>query len=147
MNYVLYALLLIGCAGYAWGIVVACKLSLQKPPNPSEMPPFLAGVVTTIGAILATNLGAVLGIEIVKQPNTLSENVFKPLIFFSDASYRNLQITALYFYLLSLVTAAIGWGIKKFTSDPAEIVTIIPELTKTLLGVIVGAMGILLAKP
>ncbi|MCW3105699.1 MAG: hypothetical protein JWQ09_205 [Segetibacter sp.] len=139
----------VGCLGYLYGIFKACWISLQKKPKVSDMPAFLSNTITSIGAVLATNLGAVLGFAIAGFTNGLvdmNKAALKPLLFFTDPSITSVQITASYVYILTLVAVSVVWGIKKFTTDPLLVVSTIPELTKTFLGVIVGVFAITLAK-
>jgi len=136
----------VGCLGYLYGIFQACWISLQKPVNVDAMPAFLSSIITSIGAVLATNLGAVLGIAISNPKSEYSTKFFSPFTVFAKPGITTVQITACYIYILTLVVVAIVWGIKKFTTDPKQIVSTIPELTKTLLGVIVGVFAITLAK-
>lgn len=146
MKLLLILLSSMGFIAYAYGVFYACYLSLKKEPKPTEMPAFLASVVTSIGGVLATNLGAVIGFAIKVPGSTAAKNIGEPFAFFVYAAFTNLQITASYIYLLFLFIAATVWAVKKFTGDANQIVPVLPEMTKTLLGVIVGAMGIILAK-
>ncbi|HEX8277700.1 MAG TPA: hypothetical protein VF540_03365 [Segetibacter sp.] len=52
-----------------------------------------------------------------------------------------MQIIACYFYVGSLILAAVFWGISGVNGH-ANPVPILPELTKTLLGVLVGALTV-----
>jgi len=133
-------LFFIGCIGYIYAVAQACIISLNKEPDVSQMPSFLSNLITTIGAVLATNLGATLGLP--KPP----EFSLSPLGFISHPIVINFQMTACYVYLLTLLAAAIVWGTKDFTQDPTKVVATIPELTKTFLGVIVGVLAITLTK-
>jgi hypothetical protein len=133
------ALFFIGCFGYIYGVFKACIVSLAKVPDVSKMPAFLSNLITTIGAVLATNLGAILGLP--KPLPTLS-----PFAVFYEPIIINFQITACYIYLLTLLTSSIVWGIKNFTTDPTQIVSTLPDQTKTFLGVLVGVLAITLAK-
>ena len=136
----------LGCLGYLYGIFQACRISLQKIVNVDDMPPFLSNIITNIGAVLATNLGAVLGIAINNPASKYNMMFLNPFTNFAQSGITGAQILACYIYTLALVVVAIVWGIKKFTTDPKQIVSTIPELTKTLLGVIVGVFAITLVK-
>jgi hypothetical protein len=57
---------------------------------------------------------------------------------------ESLQIIAAFLYVIGLVGAGVFWGIKGFTSEPAKVVSTLPQLTQTLLGVIVGAAAVAL---
>jgi hypothetical protein len=60
-------LILVGMAGlfFIIGIGYAGYYSLKN--RPAHMPPFLTNVTTTIGGVLATNLGAVLGLTVTQS--------------------------------------------------------------------------------
>jgi len=134
----------VGCLAYIYGIYQACYISLQADPDLSKMPAFLSSIVTSIGAVLATNLGAVLGIAIAAPTSSFAQASWKPLAVFTSPTPTNVQITACYLYVLILVVVSIVWGIKDF--DTVHVVSTIPELTKTFLGVIVGVLAITLAR-
>ncbi|WP_316753720.1 hypothetical protein [Pedobacter gandavensis] len=136
-----------GCLAYLYGIFKACWISLQKTPNVADMPIFLSSIITSIGAVLATNLGAVLGIAITNLTSEFTEAaLLRPFAIFSDPSITTVQITACYIYILTLAGTSVVWAFKKFTTNPTEVVSTIPELTKTFLGVIVGVFAVILAK-
>ena len=146
IQYLIVFLFAVGGLAYLYGIFKACWISLQKNPVVSDMPAFLSSTITSIGAVLATNLGAVLGITITKASPEFSEAVLHPLIAFTTLSVTSVQVIACYLYIISLVAVSIVWGKKDFTPDPNKVVSTIPELTKTFLGVIVGVFAITLAK-
>ena len=138
-------LVFIGFIFYFYGVWQACAISLEeiKPgKTPRVMPEFLASVVTAIGAVLATNVGAVLGIAITQSASKyrLSKS-WNPANFFSQT--ETMQTVACYVYIICLFGAAIVWGKENFRTD---VVTIIPEMAKTLLGIIVGCLAISLNK-
>ena len=75
-------ILLLACAGFIYGVWSAFSYSFCKGKDPAEMPDFPIQVVTVIGGVLATNLGAVLGIKI----ETAKKVGFKAKDFFSIQS-------------------------------------------------------------
>ncbi|MEO5776688.1 MAG: hypothetical protein ABIQ27_07265 [Flavobacterium sp.] len=137
---IIIALFAIGCFGYAYGILKACFISLAKIPDVSKMPAFLSNLITTIGAVLATNLGAILGLPKTETPS------LSPFTFFIEPTVTNFQITACLIYLLALLVSSVVWGIKNFTTDSTQIVPTLPDQAKTFLGVLVGVLAITLAK-
>lgn len=121
---------------------------------------FLSEAATVIGGVLATNLGAVLGVTFTQPTN-------KPLIAFEGTpmvmglrpsiqskkqratgvanSAQNLQVIACWVYVFCLLAALVVWLIAQFTGVPeGQIVPLLPEMAKTLLGVIVGALTVVL---
>jgi len=143
ITFLLSVLIALGCATFAYGIFKACAVSLQRVPDLSLMPLFLASAVTSIAAVLATNLGAVLGIAIA-NPQSLyrQRKSWNPLRAFTNPNPTVWQTLACYVYIIGLLAAAVVWGIKNFTTDNKQIVALIPEMTKSLLGVIVGALAV-----
>ena len=148
LNYLLGFLIGIACLAFAYGIFLAARISWPDKPDVKAMPVFLSNVVTSIATILATNLGAVIGVSF-SDPNSAfarSSN-WNPLRYFSQDSPTVFQTTACYLYVLGLVAAAIVWAHKGFTDDVNQVVALIPDLTKSLLGVIIGALAIALNVP
>jgi len=146
VNILIGFLFSVGCLAYLYGIYKACAISLQKNPVLSDMSPFLSSIVTSIGAVLATNLGAVLGFTISDPNSALAEAARNPFSVFSNPTPSNEQVMACFLYVLTLFAVSVVWGIKKFTDDPLQVVPTVPQLTKTFLGVIVGVFAIILVK-
>ena len=146
ITYLLGLLIFLGCGLFVYGILKACLLSWSPENSSYDMASFLTGSVTSIAAILSTNLGAVLGISL-SAPNSsrfkISEN-WNPISFFTKPNQTNIQIIACYIYILSLLAAGIVWAHRDFITETNKIVPLIPELTKSLLGVIVGVLAITL---
>jgi hypothetical protein len=137
----------VGCLAYIYGVYKASFLSLQHPSRAAEMPGFLSSVITSIGAVLATNLGAVLGIAITVPKSVFNKKaLLNPFSVFAESAATAVQIIACYVYILTLVAAAIVWARLDFTVDVKTVVSTIPEMTKTLLGVIAGVFAVILAK-
>ena len=110
------------------------------------MSPVIGFIVSSMTPVFATNLGAVVGIGV------LPSNVFNywnPLAVFKSKLTTvehvvSLQIFACYFYMTCVVGAMLVWGVLDFTEDPLKIVLLLPELGKSLIGVVVGAVAALL---
>lgn len=138
-------LLAFGCVAYVYGIAKAFVIS-WKGDDVNKMPAFLVNVVGTIGTILATNLGAVMGLTLAESPSdSFSEEDWDPVnLFVAEHASKAFQTTACYIYVIGLIAAAIVWTHRKFETDPQKIVPLVPELTKSLLGVIVGVLVVAL---
>ncbi len=148
LNYLLATLIGLACIAFLYGIARACIISLKKEPDISQMPSFLSSVVTSIAAIFATNLGAVLGITISNPQSILSRSEnWIPFNITATNAPTAFQVTACYIYVVGLLAAAIVWARKNFSADPKAIIPLIPELTKSLLGVMIGALAISLNVP
>lgn len=132
---------LLGCAVFIYGIGLACIFTLENKPS-EVYPSFLASTVTSIAAVLSTNLGGVVGIAIVTPQSTLRDRkAWNPLRLFTDPSPTSVQVVACYIYIVALVAAGVVWAMKSFV-ETAQIATLIPQLSKTLLGIIVGVMAL-----
>lgn len=142
ITYLLGLFIFIGCAIYIYCIALACIESWPRFQSVYEIPVFLSTTVTSIAALVATNLGAVLGITITKSNSLFGESkTWKPLTAFSEPEPTNFQATAFYIYVLSLIACGVIWAVRKFEPDPTLIVPLIPEMTKSLLGVIIGVLA------
>ena len=141
-------LIALACISFIYGIYKACKISWPDNPDVSRMPAFLSNLVTSIAAVLATNLGAVLGIAAVNKDSSFrSFSAWNPMNLFGDIGPTVLQTLACYIYIIGLLVSAIIWAKKNFTSDEKLVVSLIPQLTKSLVGVIIGVLAISLNVP
>jgi hypothetical protein len=118
---------------------------------------FLAEAATVIGGILSTNLGAVLGVTFTQPPNQPLAIGGTPVIMGLRSSIQSkqqrasgvanstqkLQIIACWVYVLCLLAALVAWLIAQ-AKDVPHVVPLLPEMAKTLLGVIVGALTVVL---
>lgn len=126
-------LVLLAALFYLYGIIMAVWISVKGKKN---MDDFLLNAITVIGGVLATNLGAFLGINIARGTSEAS-------LTFQSGTIGNIQAIAAYFYVICLIVAVAGWFVAK-SKGSATIVPILPELAKTLMGVIVGVLAVAL---
>jgi hypothetical protein len=151
----LIVLVTLGGLLYAGTIVYAVVLTLSKE---TKIDALLLSAVTVIGGVLATNFGAVLGVTFTPPapiPAVLPRFLgLRPSLpspgtngdAGTDAAQK-LQIIACWVYVGGLVIAFTGWLIAKFNSVPeTQMQTLLPELVRTLLGVIVGAITVALGR-
>lgn len=124
-----------------WAVVIilAGWQSIQSPDKPT-IPDVVTGLVTAVGAALATNFGATLGIS--KYVNGLGlRSLFTRSaigIFKSSNNPTRLQIICTYLYAIMLVIAGGAWLIDgPFSANAADI---IKNMTATLGGVLVGIL-------
>lgn len=142
-NVILKFLLLLSCLTFIYGIIKATKISLTPNPNVSQMPVFLSNAVTAIAAVFATNLGAVLGFSVVNgDAGFFRAEIWNPVSLFKSDAIEPAQAFAVVVYLLGLLAATLVWLKKDFTQDNTQIVSLLPELTKSLLGVVIGSLAI-----
>ena len=152
-------LMLISGILYLGGIMTAGIVSIQ---GGSEIPNILLTAITIIGGILATNLGAVVGISYAipaaktnlsnihprylgLRPTTTAQKSRLPSPTQTASTNQKFQILACYFYVAALIIAAIFWIIIEL-QDKKNPVPVLEELAKTLLGVIAGALSVSLTK-
>ncbi len=136
---------------YAYGIEQAIYQSLSKlpPGQKPSIPEPLDVMVSSIGAILLTNLGAVLGISVTNPDSGLAR---KFLLIKAGAapippplnSREKIQYAGVIIFILALISCFIVWAKKGFSSDAAEIVSVIPQLGKTLIGVVSAYLAFIL---
>lgn len=133
----------LGCAFYIYGIALACIKSWPPGAVDFDFKVFLATTVTSIAALLATNLGAVLGITITNPNSSFHKTkTWNPLSAITNPEPNKYQVIAIYVYVASLLACTIVWGKKGFTEETTHIIPIIPEMTKTLIGVIIGSLAL-----
>lgn len=133
MKMLVTILVLLAALFYLYGIIMAVWISVKGKKN---MDDYLSNIITVIGGVLATNLGAFLGINISRGTSEAS-------LTFQSGTTGILQAAAAYFYVICLIVAVIGWFVAK-SKNSTTIVSILPELAKTLMGVIVGALTVAL---
>jgi hypothetical protein len=86
-----------------------------------------------------------LGISVSTGPNRFGDaSAWNPLMLITDPTPTRFQVASCYLYLVSMLAALIVWVKLGFEVDPDKIVSIIPELSRTLTGVAVGALAIVL---
>lgn len=139
----------VALAGFAfvYGIGKACYISYYQYPV-STMPDFLSDLVISISVVLATNFGFVVGFTVRVQGSSFRNKYnWNPLSLISGDTPTVLQTSACYLYLFGLIAAALCWGYQDFTEVPNRIVPLLPQLTKSLVGVVVGALAQALGSP
>lgn len=153
-------LLLIAALGfYIYGIVHAIYLSwpydAQHPRTTAiEFWPELATMLSTMQALLMTNLGVILGISITNRNSN-----FARAFLLSKSSSKGIQsppptpfevkeiiqVVAVIIYILALIACLITWIHNDFKSSPQEIVSVVSESGKMFLGVVVAYVAALLS--
>lgn len=117
------------------GIVMAARYTLwvDGAPRPGDMPAIITYFVIAVNGILASNLGAVLGISISLRgwqgPRTTMEL---------------LQWLAAGWYVAMLALATILWGMVDFTEDASKVVPLLPQLTKNAVGIFIAILAAVL---
>ena len=122
---------------FAYAIIKAIHYS--NLGTPGSMPSFLNQAIIVIGGVLATNLGSVVGIEV----DQVAGNAFGFQEFSTDL-IMGIRIACASLYVLAMIIVFIFWAKLGFKNNPNEIVDSLPLLSKTLLGVAVGALAVFL---
>ena len=142
-----WALLTIAFGLYIYGIYFAIFTPLHtidqnKRITGLYIPDPLDSILSTIGAILLTNLGAVLGISVANPSSGLASKTIinrkMELIKISLSKRETIQYFAVILYLTVLVVCFISWAYGTFREDENKklIVAIVAQNGKTLIGVI-----------
>lgn len=148
INNLLAILLLIGCLAYLYGIGYACVISWSAnlPIESYALPSFLSNTLTSLAALFSTNLGAVLGISSSNPKSRLrNTEAWNPIKTWKNPSPPEFQVIICYVYIISLFACSIVWAHRNFDTDITKINTLIPEMTKSLLGVVVGVLALSLS--
>ena len=144
-----WVLVIIAFSVYIYGIYFAIYTPLKKG-NTLYIPEPLDSILSTIGAILLTNLGAVLGISVAKPSSGLARMT---LIGNKDAAVQDpitmreiLQYCAVILYMIVLVICFFVWAKNTFLPDDKinPVVSIITQNGKTLFGVIAAYIAFVL---
>lgn len=143
-----WLLLIAGMGAYLYGICKAIWPVYLPGKTEPFYPEMLETITTSIGAILLTNLGAVLGIS-VTRPNTVMARIrLSPAAIAvpEPASQREkIQIAAVLIYVISLIACSVHWALSTFRATPVAVVSLIPQYGKTLIGVISAYFALVLA--
>jgi len=140
-------LLLIALGLYLYGVSAALfnlNLIPQKDATGHitgyDLPEILDTLTATIGAILLTNLGAVLGISVMQPTSGMAAKVLITKIDLPDPITRReiIQLIAVLVYLVTLVACFVKWALSNFDNDPAKdhVATLVSQNGKMLIGVI-----------
>jgi len=128
------ALIAFGLFGYA----IYLAIHYSSIGSPGSMPNFLHWAIVVIGGVLGTNLGAVLGTKVDRGRN------FKlRLALFSEEPKLVIQMICAFFYVGVMLVVLIFWGKLGWIDDPTKIVDTLPMLSKTLIGVAIGAFTVM----
>jgi hypothetical protein len=140
----IFGLLALAALGFLTGLIAAMNFSVEGKPD--KMPKFVRQIVIAVGGVLATNLGAVIGISVMQATFTGASAM--GLLLFKGADPPSvLQIGAAYCYIVGLLIALVGWARTGFSDDPKVVVDVLPQMSQTLLGVVVGVLAVALGTP
>lgn len=147
-----WILLVSGLTVYVYGISYAIFFPIEvqeKSTTILKIPETLETFTTSVGAILLTNLGAVLGISVVAPNAPIARIALSPAAFATvptPISMREkIQVVAILIYVISLMACTLAWGVATFKAHPAPVAALIPQYGKTFIGVITAYLAFTLA--
>ena len=126
---------------FFWGIFSA--IYWTKREDPGSMPKILRHFVTGSSGVLAANVGALLGIKI-EEAITGNINLITNVFTIPADTTVLLQMITAVLYGIAMLIAFIAWGSKKFTEDPQKVVVILPQLSQSLIGILLGVIAIVI---
>jgi hypothetical protein len=146
--YVGWLLLFAAISFYCYGIFEAIRLSWNETPiKENDFPAFLATTISSIQALLLTNLGILLGIAIAKPDSDVARqlmlgNIHKQRITGEIKDpleiKEKIQLFSLVIYIISLIACMITWVKNDFSSAYTDIVSLISESGKMFIGVVLA---------
>ncbi len=141
----------LGGAGLLWYYLCLFSVGLKptkRGQQPSGFRQFESLSITTISVSLATFVGSLLGLKqrvdqvAAAAPSGASSGSASILQFIPRLSIANLQWASAGLYVMSLLIAIAFWYRERDDTDPA-----ISNLGKSLLGLVGGALAIVLGAP
>ncbi|MFV0604957.1 MAG: hypothetical protein ACK5NK_03855 [Niabella sp.] len=156
VSYVGWLLFLSAIAFYLFSMGQAIVLSWpfpQAPDNPAKINPVLATTVSSIQAILLTNLGIVLGISISKPESNLAKamtlttsNVRTKALASPMELKEKIQLFCVALFVIVLIACTITWIKNNFADDASEVAPVIAESGKMFTGVVLAYFTALLSR-
>lgn len=150
-------LLLIAAIGfYGYGVIEAIILSWPNdvPVDYEKYPEIISATVSTLQALLLTNLGMVLGISIAKPESALARNLMlgpsgnklgvTDLTDPTDIAEK-IQLFSMLIYIISLIACLITWGHNSFATEKVAVVPVITESGKMFVGVVIAYFTVVLS--
>ena len=148
-----WTLLFMAFAIYVYGISYAVFnpdeiLDANKKLIGLSIPEPLDTLTATIGAMLLTNFGAVLGISISSQDSALAKTIIQRNITVPvPLSKREaIQLMGVVIYLIVLIACFVKWAMCSFvkSTDIRPVVPLVQQYGKTLIGVITAYIAFIL---
>ena len=144
--YVGWLLLLSALGFYLFGIGQAIYLSWSaKDIGADAYSPVLESVISSIQALLLTNLGILLGISVAKPGSGVAQRLMLGAGSTKDALRlpitdplllrEKVQLFALTLYILSLIACVVTWAMNHFSSETKDVVPLVASSGKMFFGV------------
>ena len=140
-------------AFFLYGVYNAIHISWDKMPGTDNLPVSegLDAGISSISAILLTNLGAVLGISITNRRSALARSILirkqegnEREIIAPVNSREQVQMIGVLIYILSLTACFVTWIHNDFSSDPKQILPFVSQSAKMFIGVITAYLTLVL---
>lgn len=154
--YVGWLLLLTALGFYLYGIGEAIYLTWPKEGMKREYSPVIESVISSIQALLLTNLGVLLGISVANPQSAVAQQlmlnrrsgmdaqIIKPV---DPLELRDkIQLFALCLYVLSLISCLITWAVNDFSSETKEVVPVVSASGKMFFGVALAYLTAVLSR-
>jgi hypothetical protein len=153
-------LLLIGIFGfYLYGMEEAIRLSWLGDVDKDTYPPALSTAISSIQALLLTNLGVLLGVSVANPTSAVARSMLLQNAVKSGPAAATLapptdplelrekiQLFALGIYIISLIACTIGWAHDDFATDNNKIIDLVSQSGKMLIGVALAYLTAVLRK-
>lgn len=143
--YVGWLLIIAASVFYGYGILEAIALSVgDKSIDKDAYPAILSSTVSSVQALLLTNLGVLLGISVAKPGSAVARQLMLSGKISDQQKLEptdplelkdKIQLFALVVYVISLIICLIVWGMKKFSLESTVVVSVIPESGKMFIAV------------
>lgn len=138
---------------YIYGIADAIILSISEKTD--KFSEFVATTISSMQALLLTNLGALLGVSVARPQSAVARNLFlgqnattelteeekDPLLF-----KEKVQMFALTIFMLSLIACLVTWIIKEFNPEAGKVVPVVVDSCKVFVAVGLAYVALFLAK-
>lgn len=152
ISYIGWVLILSALVFYLYGITIAIVETIHATKeNQSVYPSFLSTTIGSIQALLITNLGALLGIAIVKPGSGVARTLRLATARDAQSSpidiKEKIQLFAMILYILVLIACLITWISKGFTDDSRLVVPVVSESGKMFSAVIISYITAVFARP
>lgn len=155
-SYVGWLLLLSALGFYGYGIFEAIRLSWPLTPSaePIVFSEVLSTTLSSVQALLLTNLGMLLGISVADRNSSIArqlmlgsnpqpgtERVVPP-----TEIKDKIQLFALAVYVLSLVACLVTWIHNGFSTKSTDVIPVIAESGKMFIGVVLAYITVIIGK-
>lgn len=152
-----WVLIFAGILFYLYGVFFAINISWNAIQGTDgklmKMPEGLDAAISSINALLLTNLGAVLGISVSVPGSALSRNILPGSQPKGGAEIKEpmnsrelIQLICVIIFLVSVIACFITWIRLGFNSDPEVVLSFVSQSAKMFIGVVLAYLSFILGK-